>query len=173
MIKKFLYSLLVLFFLFPAITLAHGLGVSLEKKSGDYLVDVDYDNLAVEIYQPTRFNMRLLDSQGLAVIFDQVQFSLSKDNQLLDTKTLTRAKLGPTGTEFLFTENGKYTITVNFQKDNQQIGAANFTINIELPNTPIVEWLISHELPIIGGLIIIGLAILTYVFFTRSKNTQE
>lgn len=171
--KVFLSLLFLFTALLPITTTAHGLGISLEAKSGEYIVDVDYDNLAVEINQPTRFNVRILDKDGLAVIFDMAEFSLAKDGTILHTKTLPRAKLGPTGTDYLFTNSGKYTINISFLKDNQEIGKADFTINIEVPNSPIIEWVIEQQSKIIGGSIIIGLGLISYVYFTRSKNTEE
>lgn len=171
--KLFLSLFILLSALLPSLTVAHGLGISLEAKSGDYIVDVDYDNLAVQIHQPTRFNVRMLNRDGFAVIFDAAQFSLAKDEMMLHTKTLPRAKLGPTGTEYLFTDSGDYTINVSFLKDNQEIGKANFIIQVQIPNTPLIEWIIEQQHKIIAGSVIIGLGLISYVYFTRSKNTQE
>ena len=151
---------------------AHGLGQSLEKNVGDYILDVGYDAIdQIETNLAIRFDFNLW-TKGKADMadFDHVWVRISpNDKGILFAGFLYRPEFLLTGMSYTFQKSGQYDLTVRFlNKEDKTIAEATFPLMVkrgEQERKSLFQTLSAG----IGGLIVGVVAVL----FFKNKNNEE
>lgn len=154
----------------PAIPVrAHGVGESLEKVVGEYLVDVGYDVLELRAGEPVRFDFTLWASdESEEVPFSDVWLRVSRGNTLVLAGGLHKPRFGKTGITYIFPEEGEYTLFVRFQNGDESLVETSFPLTVEEGNESA-----SNASPVSKDLIIgagIGLVVGSLVTFLLRRR---
>ncbi len=128
--KKFLIG--IIFFVFASIVHAHAVGQSLEKKVGNYVVDIGYDSLDPNIVagEPVRFDFLLWNEDRTEVPeFTDVWVRLAPNTPgVTFAGDIFQPQYGPTGINYVFPHGGNYELVVRFQKKGDTLAEAAFPL---------------------------------------------
>lgn len=157
---------------FAVLSLAegHGLGQSLEKEVGDYIIDVGYDAIdKIEVGEATRFDFNLWNQSKTDIAdFDHVWVRIApKDEGLSFAGFLYRPEFLLTGMSYTFEKSGEYELTVRFvDKEDKTLAEATFPLTIEDTGS-------SFSADTITGILIgIMVGVVATFFIVRKRKSQ-
>ena len=131
---KFVSSIFLTIFIVAApFVLAHGVGSSIEKTVGDYLVDVGYSPDEVKEGEAVQFDFSLwnnaLDQEEP---FTDIWVRISQSNKTVFAGGIVKPGFGPTGITYVFPERGEYEIMLRFQNNESSLVETSFPITAEV-----------------------------------------
>lgn len=169
--KYFILTTAILIF-FVGTVHGHGLGQSLEKEIGDYVIDVGYD-ASDKVYagEAIRFDFNLWKKNRTDVAdFDHIWLRIApKEEGILFAGFLYRPEFLLTGMSYAFAEAGQYELTVRFlDKDDKNLAEASFPIDAVSEEAPFASLMSVGTLAgfLFGALVGAGI-----VFLTTRKKT--
>ena len=120
-------------------TQAHGLGTTLGKTVGDYIVDVDYDAIAgIYAGDPVQFTFQLFNKdRSQQLDFNDVRVSITpvKQGETLSLPVFDGGIVGstfpPSGMTFVFPNAGSYTLNLRYEKGEKAIAEASFPLDVQ------------------------------------------
>ncbi len=137
MITKSIFSIVgsLLFLLSFSVTSAHTSGLFIERFSGTYVIEVEYDTPVFRANEALRFGFLLEDITSREVKeFDHVWI------RVIDTTTKDRLmatglayqSIGPTTLLYMFTRGGEYTFDLSFRDaQGQDIATTSISLAVE------------------------------------------
>jgi len=132
---KWLFIIIFFLALSPIHASAHGIGQSLEKEVGGYLVDVGYDAFALREGEQVNFDFSIFtkdraESPDFTDAWVRI-VSLSGFN-LGFAGYLAKPEFGPIRMTYAFPKGGTYNLIVSFQKNGEKItDKVSFPLTIE------------------------------------------
>jgi hypothetical protein len=113
---------------------AHSIGQSLEKKVGDYLVDIGYDALDITEGQEIRFDAVLIQNPGSLqwqyAPVDEVWFQIKKEGLEPFRDDIPLKLPAPAFTRYRFAEGGSYTLSVRFLGAGKTLAETSFPLSV-------------------------------------------
>jgi hypothetical protein len=120
--------------LVPSVSLGHMAGQSLEKKAGEYLVDIGYDTMEIVEGQEVRFDATLIQKPGTLqwsyAPFDEVWIQIAKEGTEPFRAVLPVKLPGPVFTEYRFPSGGNFTFSVRFLAQGKPLADAWFPLTV-------------------------------------------
>lgn len=163
--------ILILFFIiFASYSRGHGLGQTIEKIAGDYMIDIDLnakDKILAE--EPVIYNFRLWNKDRTeAIDFDKVWVRIvPQEEGIVFASYLALPIFGAPGMTYTFPEEGDYVLTLRFIKDDKTLSESDFNIKAESNSS----W---KNLFSLGKIIAFGAGVFIFLlgnkFISRSKG---
>ncbi|MCP6719991.1 MAG: hypothetical protein KJI72_01515 [Patescibacteria group bacterium] len=114
---------------------AHGVGESLEKVVGEYLVDIGYDAFELRAKESVRFDFSLWTSdQSEEIPFTDIWLRISQNNKAVLAGGIQNPRFGKAGVTYAFPEKGEYTLFVRFQNGDESLVETSFPLAVEEGN---------------------------------------
>ncbi len=140
---------LLLAFVLPKATLAHGTAVSSSKVVGDYKVEFEYDDPQIIAGETNSYVFRLIDNKtNNFVSFDSllVRFEDKKDQSTVIVARVVQDELQEGVGRFTAMMNkGDYAISLSFYKAGNKVAETNFDLTVipsdedrKIPILPII-----------------------------------
>lgn len=168
----------LLFFIFLIIGFgfslsAHGTGASFEKVIGNYKIDIGYDPVIFTSGGVHRFDFDIFDSKtNNNVDFSDVWVNISEGSKTVFASGIHRSDLGIAGMTFVFPNKGDYTLSVRFEKGDNNIVESTFPVKV-LEGVPPTDGLKNTNGSfgvLVAGVIGFVLGIVAYSFVKKYKN---
>ena len=165
MTKYFIISAVILLALSSA-ALAHGVGKSLEKEAGGYVIDIGYDaDDGIKADEAVRFAFNILTGDRSKVApFSSVFAKITDaEKKIVFSGYLGKPEFGPLGMSFSFPRAGGYELTAKFINGDKTLAEASFPLAAEAGATPEKSSRFSENAPAWGILgLLIGAAVAFY-----------
>ena len=165
---------LVVSLFIASIASAHTSGASIEKKVGEYLLDVGYSPEIVSEGDQVRFDFDILNNDTQeGVEFDDIWVRIEKDGEVFLAGGLGKQKFGATGLTYNFLESGSYEIFVRYSKDSSSLAETSFRFAVtDVPTkTPFMELPIEQKVgPLLVGAL---LGIMLHWLVANRRKTSE
>lgn len=126
-------SVFVAVFLFtlPFIAFGHGFGQSYEEVVDGYQVDIAYDPPTIASGESMRLDFAIYDEKsGVPIEFSDVWLRIEKEKRTVFASGIHRPEFGPIGVLYTFPEEGIYTVSVRFQRDEEALTEVTFPLEI-------------------------------------------
>lgn len=112
-------SILFLLSVMPAF--GHGLGETIEKEVGDYIVDFGYDPLSLFLGETTSVTFEIFRKEDREPVeFRNVWVRVTKDEETVFAGSLTKAFFGNTRLTLRLPETGEYQISARFEGEKEE-----------------------------------------------------
>lgn len=120
-----------IFFVFPFVALGHGEGQSIEKVVGEYLVELEYEELALTAEEPVRLDFKILNNATKEdVEFTDIWVRVTQDKKTLFASAIAKPDFGKVGMTYTFSDAGEYELNLRFQNKDKSIAEASFPLAI-------------------------------------------
>ncbi|MEN9621826.1 MAG: hypothetical protein RLZZ67_260 [Candidatus Parcubacteria bacterium] len=122
------YVFIFLLSLLPLTIFAHGDGLSLEQKVGDYYFDIGYSAEFIS-NEFIRMDLSLLKADTREDIpFSSAWVRIQKNNKLFFAGPIARGEFGKTGFSFIFPEEGTYKLFIRFEDRSKTLSESSFDV---------------------------------------------
>lgn len=159
-----LYSALVVlgvsYTISPQVLYAHNSGASLEKSVPPYIVDIGYDPVSPVAGDRLLFDFTLVDAASSTIPFDYAWVRIEKDKRTILATGIAKAEYGPTSLLYAIPDDlsGEVRLFVRYQRDNESLAEADFTMMIAPKETPITAYVPLGAATVLGCLLGFGAA---------------
>ena len=161
------------FYFYKNSALAHGVGKSLEKEVGAYVIDIGYGvDDAIMAGEAVRFDFNILAGDRSKIApFSSVWAKITDGEQkIVFSGYLGQPEFGPLGMSFSFPKAGAYELTAKFINEDKTLAEASFPLTAEAGETPEKGSRFSENAPAWG---ILGLLIGATVAFYAVKAQKS
>lgn len=128
------YFFLVLAILLPIFSQAHGLGQTISKEVGEYLIDVDYDAFIIQAGEVVRFDFSLWDRERTEFKdVTSIWLRISPENSFgsVFASSLSVPEFGLPGITYVFPRAGNYELSLRFHYKDDTLAEATLPIAVQ------------------------------------------
>ncbi len=153
-----------------AMASAHGIGKSIERVMGDYLIDIGYDPDPLRAGENSVFDFVLKGSADKKEIpFTHVWVRLERGEGIVLAVGLKKADLGKTSLLYNFPEAGEYQLTARFQDNDKTLVEATVPVIVAPSIVEATQPAFPASFLEIGGAFLLG-ALMGVVAVRLGKN---
>lgn len=127
----FTKSIIALMLLIAApIAFAHGGGESFEENVDGYLIDIGYNTDEFQAGQAVLFDFSLETSSEYNVEYTDIWVRILKDGKAVFASGIHNSSFGGARMTYTFPEEGKYELSVRYQKGSEKLVSASFPLTV-------------------------------------------
>ncbi len=175
--KGFVLSwITVIIFSLAGMAQGHGSGQTLTQAVGNYILDLEYESLALRAQEPVRmnFSIRWADPAHKPDLeFTDAWVSIIEANTkggfdpTVFAAPIFKAKFGPTGMTYVFPAGGIYEVAVRFENGDKTIAESSFELTVAHTPQPM-----NAMTALLGGLAGLGIGVLGVYMLGKRKNHE-
>jgi len=146
----------------PLFASAHATGVSIEKRIGEYVVDIGYDTPQPVAGSRIILDFALSDTASTTVPFEYVWVRLEHEKQTLLATGIAQAEFGPTSLLYMLPEtlSGDLAVHVRYQSGNTALAETDFVIPVSEPPRSAADYTPYAMAALLGALLTGGIVLI-------------